>query len=116
MLSKLIGSPLTTTNGLNTDHEVSGANLPVAIVKTKQEQFIWVLDFVQYSYNKAEPVGGLTVKDGDKVVFDIDLVQPAGTFTFYIPSSPGKDFSVTLKAGGTGVVGKLNIQTHAEFA
>jgi len=115
MLAKLVGSPLQTTNGLNSDNEVSGANLPVAIVKTPQEDRIWILDFVQYSYNKAEVIGGLTVKDGDKVVFDIDIVQPSGSFSFYIPASPGKDLSITLKPGGAAIIGKLNTQCHLEY-
>lgn len=116
MLVKILGSPLTTTNGLNTDHTASGSNAPVGITKFHQEERIWILDVVQYSYNKAEVVGGLTVKDGDKIVFDVDIMEPSGIFSFYLPSSPGKDLSVTLKAGGAGVVGKLNIQCHVESA
>jgi hypothetical protein len=115
MLTKAVSPSLQTTNGINTDHEVSGPGLATTIVKRADENYVWVLDSVQVSYDFDGPVkGGLVIKDGEKTVFDIDIVYSMKDFNFYIPASPNEDLSITLKSGGDGVIGKLNVQTHLE--
>jgi len=123
MLVKVINPNLTTSNGLNTDHETSGEGLDVAIVKRSQgADRYWVLDAVQYSYahkggsvTLAAPInGGITIFDGDKVIWEADIPDFTGVLNFYIPASPDNELQVLLHSGGDNVVGKLNIQTHLE--
>lgn len=118
MITKSVSPSITSYHGVNTDHDISGDNLPVAIVKTPEptEDRIWVLDAIQYSYTGGVIDGGLTVRVGTNVKFDIDLASTEGSFSLYIPSQVDEDISVTLKSGGTGVIGKLNCQWHLEPA
>ena len=127
MLVKLIGETTIISNrAVNTDHDFSGPNLPVTIVQQPEDSGdrIWVLDAIQYSYNKvsgevtlAAPITGrLTVKVGDKVKWDADVPDLTGVLNLYIPSQTDKVISVTLGPGGNGVVGKLNVQWHLEPA
>jgi len=125
MLVKIVNPPLGSSNGFNTDHEQSGVGLDVAIVKRSQgADRYWVLDGIQYSYaNSAGPgtlaapiLGGLTVFDGDKVVWDADIMDQTGSLSLYIVASPDNELKVLLKSGGDKVIGKLNIQTHLEGA
>ena len=117
MLVKMINPALSTTNGLNTDHEKSEPGMDTTIVKQPSENSYHVLDGIQYSYSGAGSAeGGIIVKDGDKEVFDLDLVDNRGGLDLYLCCSPGKSLEVRLKSGGAGMVGKLNIQTHLESA
>lgn len=119
MLTKSINPPLQSTNGFNTDVEIGGQGLVVAVVKTEKgpEQY-WVLDSVQYSYRKtvatATIVGGLIVRDGDKIIIDLDIDNSFGNLQFYLPASPGQSLTVSLRSGGAEIFGKLNVQTHLE--
>lgn len=117
MLVKVVNPALVSTNGFNTDHDKSGPGLDVAIVKQPKENSVWVIDAIQYSYSGAGTAeGGLIIKDGDKVVFDIDLVNNQGGVPLYLCSSPTKALEIRLKSGGTGMIGKLNTQCHLESA
>ena len=124
MLVKLINPPLQTTNKINTDHDVSGEGSPVAIVKRAvEDEFSYlVLDGVQISYRDvneiaSQPIqGSVTVKDGDKVILDIDINVSQFGLQLYIPISPTKDLTVTLHPGNSAAIGKLNIQTHVEMS
>jgi len=120
MLCKIVNPALASTNGFNTDHSISEANQDTSIVKEPEEGSYWVLDRVQCSYSSVDKTpeieinGGLIVKDGDKVVIDLDISQKLVDISFYIPASPGKDLTVELKKAGQSMVGKLNIQCHLE--
>lgn len=117
MLCKIINPALATTNGLNTDHDKSGPGLDVAIVKQPKENSYHVLDGIQYSYSGAGSAeGGIVIKDGDKVIFDLDLTDNRGAVDLYLCGSPEKALEVRLLTGGSGMIGKLNIQSHLESA
>ena len=118
MVTRVIGDSQITYRAVNTDFDESGPSLPVTIVQNPEESGdrVWVLDSIQYSYSETPTPGGITVKLDEKVKFDIDVVEPVGVFNLYIPSQTDKVISVTLKAGGNGVVGKLNVQWHLEPA
>lgn len=125
MIFKQVGeiNPITY-KAVNTDHDTSGPNLPVTIEQQPEDSGdrVWVLDAIQYSYSKtsgdraAPIVGGITVKVGDKIKWDADIPDLTGVLNLYIPGQTDKAISVTLKAGGNGVVGKLNVQWHLEAA
>jgi hypothetical protein len=118
MLTKVIGGEPITYRAVNTDHDESGPSLPVTIEQAPEEtgDRVWVLDAIQYSYSAPVTTGGITVKLDEKVKFDIDTIEQTGSFSLYIPSQTDKVISVTLKAGGNGVIGKLNCQWHLEPA
>lgn len=122
MLTRIIGKPLPTTNGLNTDHDTSAPGLDVAIVKSADPNYIWVLDSIHLSYRKEQtpapgdaPLGQIIVMDGDKIIFDQWINLSTMIIDTYLPTSPGNALTVTLKAGGVDTIGKLNIQTHLEM-
>jgi hypothetical protein len=117
MLVRVVQPALSTTNGFNTDHEVSGAGQDTAIVKQPKENSVWAIDQITYSYSGAGTAeGGLIIKDGDKVIFDIDLMNNQGGVPLYIVSSPNKPLEIRLKSGGSGMIGKLNTSCHLESA
>jgi hypothetical protein len=120
MVSKTINPNIGSYRAINTDHDVSGAGQDVAIVKESEAQDrIWVLDAIQYSYKQddspasgllAAPVsGGLTIKVGNDTKVDIDIFNLSDSLNLYIPGQTDKPTTVTLKSGGSGVVGKLNV-------
>jgi len=127
MVSKTINPNIGSYRAINTDHDVSGPGLDVAIVKESEApDRLWVLDAIQYSYKPdntdtagllAAPImGGITIKVGDKVKWDADISDLTGVLNLYIPGQPDRATTVTLKAGGSKVVGKLNVQWHLEPA
>lgn len=117
MLVRVVQPALATTNGFNTDHRVSAAGADVTVTKQPQENSIWAIDQITYSYSGAGTAeGGLIIKDGDKVVFDIDLVNNQGGINLYLVSSPEKPLEIRLKSGGAGMIGKLNTSLHLESA
>jgi hypothetical protein len=70
----------------------------------------WTLSFgVYWSYSAAPTGGGLTItNDGD--TFDVDITAAGpGFLPFYAPLGKSSAMVVTLKAGGPGVVGKINV-------
>lgn len=66
-----------------------------------------------WSYSN-DPAGGrLWIQDGATVIFDIDITRGGpGSLQFNNDgrSSPGNALTVTLAAGGAGIVGKLNVE------
>ena len=125
MLSKTLNPALANSNSINTDHGISSPGMDTALMKKAdkagQDRY-WVIDAIHYSYNNrqggaiqpAPVMGGIEVKDGDKVIFDLDLPNAGGVLDLYLASSPGNNLMVTLKSGGVNVVGKINIITHIE--
>ena len=127
MITKIIGGNADITyRAVNTDFAESGPSLPVTIEQQPEESGdrVWVLDAIQYSYKKvtgdvtlAAPItGGITIKLDDKIKWDADIPDLTGVLNLYIPGQTDKTISVTLKSGGNGVVGKLNVQWHLEPA
>lgn len=127
MITKLIGEGTPVSyRAVNTDHSTSLPGRDVIIEQQPEESGdrIWVLDSIQYSYAQdksagtlAAPIaGGITIKLDDKVKFDADIPDFTGVLNLYIPSQTDKTLSVTLKAGGQNVIGKLNCQWHLEPA
>ena len=114
MLVKQINPPLQSTNGFNTDSTESAAGVDVNIVKEANPNGVWILDSIQCSYKGGTPEGRLVVKDGSKVVFDLDITINTLFLDLYIATSPGNNLEIMLYSGGESIVGKLNIQTHLE--
>ena len=65
---------------------------------------------VSWSYNGLPTGGRITISDGETIVYDIDITA-AGTG--FLPvmrkGSANTAMTVTLAAGGSGVVGKINL-------
>ena len=122
MIAKIINPELGSYKSVNTDYDVSGPGLPVAIVKEPEDtnDRVWVLDAIQYSYSTEEDVtatvGGIDIEIGDRVKWSADISDFIGVYNLYIPGQTDKSITVTLKSGGLRVVGKLNCQWHLEPA
>lgn len=71
-----------------------------------------VISGIAFSYN-GNPTGGrVTISDGANIVFDIDVTSSgAGFFPFAAPvkGSVNTALTVTLAAGGAGVIGKVSV-------
>lgn len=117
MLVRVVQPALSTTNGFNTDHRISAAGADVFVLKEPKENSVWAIDQITYSYSGSGTAeGGIIIKDGDKVIFDIDLMNNQGGVNLYLVSSPSKSLEIRLKSGGAGMIGKLNTSLHLESA
>lgn len=62
-----------------------------------------------FSYSAAPTGGRLTVKDGATTLFDVDITAAGpGPLPLVYTGSVNTALTVTLAAGGSGVIGKLN--------
>lgn len=71
------------------------------------------LSKIDWSYNGDPTAGALTVTSGGVTIYSIDITKGGpGPLSFANPimGEPGEAVVVTLAAGGSGVVGKLNVQ------
>lgn len=89
-----------------------GANLDAVVTlaaTSGASHYIWRVD---WSYSGAPTGGNLTITDGSATVFELDITAAGPGFVEF-PSgragTPGAALVVTLNAGGTGVLGKVNV-------
>ena len=70
-----------------------------------------VIDGIAWSYSGGIPVGGrVVISDGSSIVFDEDVTSSgAGFFPVRRKGTANTALTVTLYAGGAGIVGKVNI-------
>lgn len=86
-----------------------------AVVTFPAGDFAWSLLGVLWSYSGDPTGGGLTISDGTTTLdFDITKGGPSGWQEFpCVGFKLGAALTVTLKAGGAGVTGKLNVAARA---
>lgn len=73
------------------------------------------IEGVSWSYSGGTPTGSLTIEDGSgNVIFSEDItVAGPGFFNFStLTGTVNTAMIITLAAGGSGVVGKLNVLGH----
>jgi len=125
MITKLVNPNIGSNLAINTDHKKGAAGEDVEISQTPETpDRIFVLDAIQYSYRPesgaellAAPIkGGIDIFVGDKLKWSADIPDFTGVLNLYIPGQSDKTTRVILKSGGSGYVGKLNVQWHLEAA
>jgi len=108
-----LGLPIGTANGTNADAVVT---LNRTYLTSAQQR--WVLGWCVYSYT-GSPVGGrLLIQDttNSETILDVDIASGAKDYLWFQPflrCKPNATITVTLKAAGTGIVGKVNVQAWA---
>lgn len=65
-----------------------------------------------WSYNGVPTTGRLFVTIDGNVVFDIDITNGGPGFIWFPRRMGGRNIVITLAAGGTSIVGKLNVLDH----
>lgn len=92
----------------------SGSNAAVALTFTGVQSTSNYLTWLVWSYSN-DPTGGkLTIAYGSKTIeFDITKGGPGSMFLPDIASGSNTTITVTLAAGGSGIVGKLSILGRA---
>jgi len=72
-----------------------------------------VVEGVAWSYGGQMAGARLLIEDGTSIVFDIDIpTQGWGYIPVSKRGSPNTAMTITLTAGGGGIVGKLNVLGH----
>ena len=79
---------------------------------------LWRVDW-SYSATPTAGTGNLTISDGSATVYELDIAA-AGPGSVDFPNGSWADpnvvVTVALNAGGTSVLGKVNVQTSVESA
>lgn len=68
-----------------------------------------------WSYSGGTPVGSLTITEGGTTVFSIDITSEGPGFINWplgAGTSSNIELAVTLAAGGSDIVGKLNVLNY----
>jgi len=111
MITRPVGPDLIAGN-ITSTHDTEAATVAVEIVRAAVAAQRHVLHGVQWSYAGGTVTGKLTIKNGATTVYETDITATGpGGHTLYIETDIGAVLTVTLGGGGTGVTGKLNIQT-----
>ena len=96
----------------------AAANAVVTLTKSAVDLMAHVVSWITVSYSGTPTGGGITVQDGaGNTIFDADIANAGVTHFAWDPPLRGQvdtDLIVTLKAGGAGVVGKINIHCWEE--
>lgn len=96
------------------DTNTSAANANVQIVYPAQPYRTHLLSGIAWSYDDT-PTGRLTVDYEGHHVFDVDITQGGPGFIPFPAIKAGRiglACTITLYAGGQGIVGKLNVLNH----
>jgi hypothetical protein len=70
---------------------------------------------VSWSYSAAPTGGSLTIADGSNTILSVDITAAGPGFLNFSPSkigTPNQSMTITLAAGGSGIVGKLTVNGH----
>lgn len=97
-------SALQTATGTNADSVITIAAAGAGVSN--------VIEGVSWSYGSAGTLAGgrITIKDGSTVVFDADITAAgAGFFRPFRKGTANTAMTITLYAGGSTVVGKVNV-------
>lgn len=90
----------------------SAANGAATVTYAATASLSSVISGIAFSYSGAPTGGRLTISDGANIVFDVDITSAgAGFFPFAAPvkGSINTALTVTLAAGGAGVIGKVSV-------
>jgi hypothetical protein len=93
-------------------HATEAADTDVVITLEAEEGKSWIIPGLIYSYSDLPgAVGGVVIDDGANTIdFDVsDNALHAHNFAPHVRGALGAEVTVTLKAAGAGVIGKLNI-------
>ena len=98
------------------ERATSTANSAATITVAADEEQFWAIDWITASYNAGSPDGTLTVAYGGTTVWEVDIKGeetkhfPFDARPLYDDDSTPKDkaLTITLSAGGTSVIGKVN--------
>jgi hypothetical protein len=100
----------------STTDVASATNGLAAVTYAGQAGYKHVLSGVGWSYNATPTGGNLKIEDGaGNTVFSIDITAAGpGAFDFPVPlaATAGNDLVITLSAGGSAVVGRVNALGH----
>lgn len=94
----------------------ASANAAASVTIAADPDQFWVLDWIAWSYD-GTPSGSLTVSIGGTVVFEVDVITGGqgllrfdGAEIYNAAQTKNEALVVTLAAGGSGVIGKLQIR------
>jgi hypothetical protein len=114
MLAKSIGNKVNN-NGVTCSKQNSLANASSVITLAAVVGQRRIVESVQWSYSAAPIAGNLQITDGVNVYLDLDVTAAgAGGLTMCITTLINTPLTVTLAAGGSGVIGKLAVQSTCE--
>lgn len=95
--------------------KTSGTNAAVAITFPAIATRAIIIDSIVWSYGGTPTGGKLTVAHGATTVLEVDITASGpGALPLNLSADINEQVVVTLGAGGSGVVGKLNVFAHSE--
>lgn len=106
---ELLSSPVSTS------HTATGTNALVTIVLAADPGLNHRIASLSWSYS-ADPTGGaISIFDGGNLVYQLDVTTSGPGFVpVNLKFSAGAAVTVSLAAGGSAIVGKLNVQAVGE--
>lgn len=115
MLSKSFGHISLRNNLLNTKHHPASNTAAVVTLAAPGAGFRYVLHGMQWSYDVTPTSGslGITINAVTKFAVDIVTAGPGGLGVTLV-GGINEAMVLTLTAGGSGVVGKINVQYTLE--
>lgn len=111
MITKQISSNIPA-QAIGAKSAVSGTNADVAISIALGAAAFILIHAIQFSYTGGTVTGELLITDGT-LSFDVEVTSVGAVF-LNGPIPFTADVTATLKAGGSGVTGKLNLQYTLE--
>lgn len=108
-----LGAPIGTATATHADATVT---LDKAyFTKTNQR---WIIGWIVYSYTGSPTTGRLVITDTtlSETILDVDIATGAKDYLWFAPClrcKPASTITVTLKDGGGGIVGKVNVHAWA---
>jgi len=105
---------LTCVETVSGDFATAAANTNVVITYAARTGATHLLSGIAWSYDDT-PAGRLTVDYEGHHVFDVDITQGGPGFIPFPMNKAGRlglACTITLYAGGQGIIGKLNVLNH----
>lgn len=114
MLAKSIGNKVNN-NGVTCSKQNSLANASSVVTLPAVVGQRRIIESVQWSYSAAPLTGNLQIADGTNIYLDLDVTAAgAGGLTMCITALVNSAMTITLAAGGSGIIGKLAVQSTCE--
>ncbi len=115
MLTKTLGQRALRTT-IKNEYQTAAANTAAVTVIAAAARRIHCVHHLQWSYNGTPTGGKLTIDIGGTTEFEVDIVTGGpGGFGIELAGAANQTVTITLAAGGAGVVGKLNVQYTTEL-
>jgi hypothetical protein len=104
-----LGNPCGTANATHGDATVT---LDKAFFSATNQR--WIIGWIVYSYTGSPTGGRLIITDttNSETILDVDVASGAKDYLWFAPClrcKPAATITVTLKDGGVGIVGKVNV-------